>query len=121
MVALTSFFVALIGIVFVFANRNRQMRTGKSYVNLSFGSDFHLKKRIVDVKATVRGMPKRAADFTAYHAVRHGIKLYDKVKTKIHPKIAHIIEAVKGKDIPKNRGTASIFLKKIEEHKKNLK
>ena len=97
------------------------MRIGKPYVNLAFGSDFHLKKKIEEAKISVKGMPKKAVTFTAYHAVRHGMKVYDKAKSVIHPKIAHIIEAVKGKDIPKNRGSASIFLKKIEEHKNSLK
>jgi hypothetical protein len=121
MVVLSSFFVALLAIIFVFGNKAREMSAGKPYLKLAFGSDFHLRRRIESAKVSVKGMPRKAANVTAYYAVKHGITAFEKAKSVIHPKIAHIIEAVKGKNIPKNKGSVSLFLKRIEEHQRGLK
>jgi len=121
MVILTSFFVSLVAIAFIFANRRREMLVGRPYLRLTFGSDFHLKRRIESAKVSVMGMPKKAVNATAFYAVKHGLQVYSKAKSIIRPKIAHIIEAVKGKDIPKNKGSVSLYLKRIEEYKKELK
>ncbi len=112
-----SFFIALFAVIFVFANRRREMLSGRPYLRLAYGSDFHLKRKIESAKTSVKAMPRRAANATAFYAVKQGLHVYGKAREIIHPKIAHIIEAVKGKNIPKNRGSVSLYLKRIEEYK----
>ena len=121
MVTIAIFLLALLGIVFVFWNKKREIEAGKPYLNLAFGSDFHLKRHIENAATSVKGMPKKAAEAGIFFAVKHGLNAFEKVKSAIRPKIAHIIDAVRGKNIPQNKGSVSVYLKKIEEHKNNLK
>lgn len=120
MVAIAIFFVSLSGVVFVFLNKKRELEEGKPYLNLVF-SDFHLKRGIESAKTSVKEMPRRAASATAFYAVKHGMTVFEKVRAVVRPRIAHIIDAVRGKNIPKNRGSVSVYLKKIEEHQNKLK
>lgn len=111
------FFISLFGIIFLFVNKRREMLYGKPFMNLSFGSDYHIKQKIEGVRVSAKNFPRKAAHITAFYAVKHGITAFEKTKQIVYPKISHIIDAVKGRDIPKNKGSASLFLKHIEEFK----
>ena len=121
MVTIAIFFVSLLGVVFVFLNKKREVEEGKPYLNLVFGSDFHLKRTIESAKTSVKEMPRKAANATAFYAVKHGMTVFEKVRGLVRPKIAHIIDAVRGKNIPTNKGSVSVFLKNIGEDKNKLK
>ncbi len=121
MLTISIFFVSLVCIIFLFLNKRKGLATGKPYFGLVFGSDFHLRRKIEIARASVKQMPKRAAKATAFFAVKHGLNAYEKVKGVIRPKIAHIIDAIKGRDIPTNKGSVSLYLKSIEEHRNGLK
>ncbi|HEY4512587.1 MAG TPA: hypothetical protein VJH63_02910 [Candidatus Paceibacterota bacterium] len=121
MVAIIIFFVSLLGVVFIFLNKKREIETGRPYLRLVFGSDFHLKRGIESATISVKGMPRRAAQATAFYAVKHGMSAFEKLKALIRPKIAHIIDAVRGKNIPTNKGSVSVFLKNIGEDRDKLK
>lgn len=121
MVTTIIFFLSLAGIVFLFWNKQRELTRGQALVRLNFGSDKDLKQKIENVKVHAKDFPKRAANITAFYAVKHGLNAFEKVRQVVYPRISHIVDAVKGRDIPRNRGSVSLFLKHIEEHQKGLK
>lgn len=121
MVTIAIFAISLVGIVFIFLNKKRELSSGRPYLNLSFGSDFHLKQKIENARVSVKEMPKRAAHATAFYAVKHGMVAFERAKALVRPKIAHIIDAVRGKNIPESNGSVSPFLRQIEEKKVDLK
>ena len=121
MVTVAIFVFALLGIAFIFLNKKRELNLGRPYLNLAFGSDFHLKQKIEGAKVSVKSMPRKAAQATAFYAVKHGMAAFDKTKALVRPKIAHIIDAVRGKNIPESNGSVSHFLKQIEEKRSDLK
>jgi hypothetical protein len=119
MVTIIIFFLSLFGIVFVFLNKMRHMSAGRPYLKLAFGSDFHLKRKIANAKASVQAMPRRAMHAGAFFAVKHGVTIYEKTKKRVYPKIAHIVDVVKGRDIPTNKGSVSLYLRQIEERRRS--
>ncbi len=120
MVTTITFFLSLVGIIFLFWNKQREIVKGQALVRLRFGSDESMRQRIQSVRLGAKDFPKRAVNITAFYAVKHGLNAFEKTKKVVYPRIAHIVDAVKGRDIPRNRGSVSLFLKHIEEHQKNL-
>lgn len=115
MVTTAIFFISLLGIVFLFLNKARELEQGKAYVKVSWGSDERLKQRIDAVKLKVRALPREALHATAFFTIKHSVHVFDRAKSVIYPRISHIVDALKGRDIPRNRGSVSLFLKYIEE------
>lgn len=115
MVTTTIFFISLLGILFLFLNKWRELEQGKAFVKVSWGSDERLKQKIDEVKVKVKALPREALHATAFFTVKHGVNLFEKTKSIIYPRISHIVDALKGRDIPRNRGSVSLFLKYIEE------
>ncbi|MFA6050576.1 MAG: hypothetical protein WC761_05255 [Candidatus Paceibacterota bacterium] len=120
MVTTIIFFLSLLGIIFLFWNKQRELTKGQALVRLTFGSDVHLKQKIENARLGAKDFPKRAMNIGAFYAVKHGLNAFEKTKQVVYPRIAHIVDAVKGRDIPRNRGSVSLFLKHIEEHQKNI-
>jgi len=120
MVISITFFLSLAGIIFLFWNKQQEVTKGRAIVKLSLGSDHAIRQRIEGVKASAREFPRKAFHISAFYAVKHGIHAFEKTKRVVYPKISHIVDAVKGRDIPRNRGSVSLFLKHIEEHQKSI-
>ncbi len=118
MVLTITFFLSLLGIIFLFWNKQRELVRGAALVRLRWGSDRDLKQKIENVRLSAKDLPKRAVNITAFYAVKHGINVFEKTKGVIYPRISHIVDAVKGRHIPRNRGSVSLFLKHIEEHQR---
>ncbi|MDB5204031.1 MAG: hypothetical protein JWP09_59 [Candidatus Taylorbacteria bacterium] len=112
-----TFFVSLVGIVFLFWNKKRELEGGRAFVDISHVNEHSFKTKMKDVGQSAKEMPKKMANVAAFLAVKQGVKTFEKVKEVVYPKISHIVDAVKGRDIPKNRGSVSLFLKHIEDYR----
>ena len=119
MINLIVFFASLACLVLLFWNKQKELTLGKPLMDLSFGSDESIKQRIERVRHSTKDLPKRAFHLTAFYTVKHGLNIFEKSKQVVYPKIAHIVDAVKGRDIPRNRGAVSLFLKHIEERRRS--
>ena len=117
MFTIVTFFISLLAITFLFANKKRELEKGVAFVNLSHVNEIHFKKKVENVKVMTKEMPKKIANVAAFLAVKQGVKTFEKVKEIVYPKISHIVDAVKGRDIPKNKGSVSLFLKHIEGYR----
>lgn len=109
-----TFFISLSGIIFLFMNKKRELETGVAFISISHGNEHFFKAKMKNAGQAAKEMPKKAANIVAFLAVKQGVKTFEKVKEVVYPKISHIVDAVKGRDIPKNRGSVSLFLKHIE-------
>jgi hypothetical protein len=114
MITSITFFVSLLGIIFLFWNKKRELEQGKAFVAISHVNEHFFKTKMKDVGQSAKEMPKKVANVVAFLAVKQGVRTFEKVKEVVYPKISHIVDAVKGRDIPKNRGSVSLFLKHIE-------
>jgi len=112
-----TFFVSLVGIIFLFWNKKRELEKGVAFVNISHVNESFLKEKVKAGADAAKEMPKKVANVVAFLAVKQGVKTFEKVKEVVYPKISHIVDAVKGRDIPKNRGSVSLFLKHIEGYR----
>ena len=113
------FFISLSGIVFLFLNKWREIEMGKAYVRVSVEKDTRLKQRIDEFKVRVQSMPREAFHAAAFFTIKHAIAVFDRTKHRIYPRVSHIVDALKGRDIPRNRGSVSLFLKYIEERRED--
>lgn len=120
MVITAIFFISLLGIVFLFLNKWRELELGKAYVRISSQQDMRLRKQIDVVVVRVRSLPRQALHAAVFFTIKHAIVIFDRTKQKLYPRIAHIVDALKGRDIPRNRGSVSLFLKYIEENRGDL-
>ncbi len=109
-----TFFASLVGIIFLFWNKKRELERGRAFVAISHVNEHFLKAKMKDMGQMAKETPKKVANVVAFLAVKQGVKTFEKVKEVVYPKISHIVDAVKGRDIPKNRGSVSLFLKHIE-------
>ena len=111
------FFVSLVGIIFLFWNKKRELEKGCAFVDISHVSEHSLKEKIKGITESAREMPRKAVNVATFLAVKQGVKTFEKVREVVYPKISHIVDAVKGRDIPKNKGSVSLFLKHIEGYR----
>ena len=102
-------------------NKLREIQTGKGFVSISLEADDAIRAKIFFGKKVVTELPRHFGREAFHFAVQKTYVGFSKVRDAFYPKIAHIVEAVKGKDIPKNKGGTSFFLVNIHEHQENLK
>lgn len=117
MFTISTFFISLFAIAFLLLNKKRELENGVAFVSLAHANEIHFKQKIEVIKKTTKEMPKKVVNIAAFIAVKQGVKTFEKVKEIVYPKISHIVDAVKGRDIPKNRGSVSLFLKHIEGYR----
>jgi len=117
--ALTFFIISFAGIGVMILNKMRHLNTGRGYINIASHVDDKIRAKGVVARKVLTEFPKHFSREAMHFGIRQGVTGYRKVKAKVYPKIAHIVDAVKGKDVPKNRGKASFFLKNIQDSKEN--
>ncbi len=111
--AITIFAISFVGIIFMLANKARHLSTGRAFVSVSDDTNAKVLKVSRDTAVMIKNAPKIVAQTAAFLALKGSVIVYEKAKKKIYPKIAHLVDAVKGKDVPKNKGSASFFLTSI--------
>ncbi len=107
----------MFAIIFLVAHKRRELNTGATLISFNGKVDNFVNTQKVFVKKIVTEFPKHFGREALYTAVHKSIKINNKVKELLHPKIGHIIESVKGKHFPKSKGESSSFLVHIEKHK----
>lgn len=120
-IAGTIFGVSFAGIIAVIVNKLAHMHRGQHIVSISADLDRKIKKISEDIFVALKRSPKVVGHTIAYLTIKVSVVIIEKTKKKIYPKVAHLVDAVKGKNIPKNGGSASFFLTNIKEHKDSLK
>lgn len=106
-------------LVFMLSNKQRELKTGKSLFNLGTSNIDLALRRLwelsLDKLAHVH--PKNSK-----HTVRRSMVEIEKHIMNIIHRLSHkfsiVGDVVTGRDIPKNRGSVSFFLKNIEDSKK---
>lgn len=115
------FFVSLVVILAMIGNKLREIHTGKGFVSVSANADDAIRAKMFVGKKVVTELPVHFGREALHFAIQKIYFGFKKIRDIFYPKIAHIVEAVKGKDIPKNKGGTSFFLVDIHDHKENLK
>lgn len=100
--------------MFLFINKKRELDRGEAFVCLSHCDEHHLRNRFKAMQVSVKEAPRKFGNIVAFLVVKQGVKAFEKMKEIVYPKISHIVDAVKGRDIPKNKGSVSLFLRHIE-------
>lgn len=117
-ISLSIFLVALALIVFMVINKKRELSTGKAYLAFSGKFNHFVEKKAFFLKKISTEFPKHFGREMLYSAVHKSVVWSHNFKEKVlRPKIGHIVDAVKGKHIPKNQGASSFFLHHIQKHK----
>ncbi|HYC34356.1 MAG TPA: hypothetical protein VEC13_01340 [Candidatus Paceibacterota bacterium] len=113
--AIIIFAVSFLGIIAVLFNKLQHINKGKAFVSVSARTDARVEQFSKNTVGLVKHAPKMVAQTAAFLAIKGSLAAYEKAKKKVYPRIAHLVDAVKGKDIPKNRGSASFFLASIKK------
>lgn len=117
---ITIFFISFLATLGIIGNKIKENETGNAFVSFHRGADDTLHRFGKRVRGFVKHAPREMARLIVYFLVHKAVLLYEKLKVKVYPKIAHIVDAVKGTHVPKNKGNADFFLK-MEKNTKNLK
>lgn len=102
-------------------NKTREIETGKAYICFGKHCDDKIRSAQNFVVSNVVPKVKEECKTFLYHTVAVSVDGLRVVKRWVYPRIEHMIEAVKGRDIPKEKGAASFFIVHIQEHKEKLK
>lgn len=119
-IALTIFSVAFVLGAFILLNKRREMSQGKPWISMG-GPE--LDQAVYDaveffIYVTTHASVKRAKQLFM-KAVHSSEKLFLGVFERVGHRFAIVSDIVTGKDLPKNRGSVSFFLKNIEVSKQN--
>lgn len=109
---------SLLGIAFLFWNKSREERLGKPFIRVRSGFDFAAGKYSEVSKIITTELPRHALRESFHFAIRQIVALLRKVRNKIYPKISHIVDTVKGVDIPKSDKPSSSYLSDVSAFKK---
>ncbi len=117
-IALIIFGLSLLIMFLVILNKNRFLEKGSYLIDIKSDWD---KKILYIFRHTVffiKEFPRYTARRAGHFLVIKALEWFGKIKILIYPKISHIVDTVKGKDVPKMRGEVSEFLRSIkEEHR----
>lgn len=113
--AIIIFGVSFLGIIAVLFNKLQHMNKGKAFVTIGASTNERVERFSKNTVGLVKHAPKMLVQTAAFLAIKGSLAAYEKAKKKVYPRIAHLVDAVKGKDIPKNRGAASFFLASIKK------
>lgn len=111
--------VSLVLIVYMLLHKNREIRTGRVLVNIgNHQSDLVLQR----VAASLVEKAAIAHPNNGKSVLRRCIIVVEKQFMNLFHKLSErfeiVSDVVTGRDIPKNRGSVSFFLKNIEDSKK---
>jgi hypothetical protein len=118
--ALTIFAVSLAAIFMLAANKNKEIKTGQPRFKIGGNdSDLWLSEVWNVLVYTITHASVRGIRQVAYRSVISFERLVINQFNRFSHRFALVGEIVTGRDIPKNRGSVSLFLKKIEHPKKH--
>ncbi len=111
--------VSLVLMLCMLANKKREIATGKSAFNMgNYQSDIAVRR----LKASLADKIAMAHPENGKSAARRSIIEVEKQVMNFFHRLSHrfsvVGDVVTGRDIPKNRGSVSFFLKNIEDSKK---
>lgn len=121
MISIIIFSVSLILLWGMLLNKTREMKTGTPFVRFSSSVDTKLTYQISFWKEFFHKVPRIVFKESFRFIILKGARFFNYVKQKIRPRVAHILDEVRGRGIPKNKGSASLFIQSIKDHKDNLK
>ncbi len=111
--SITVFLVSFIGAIFLVINRARFSDGRVAYVSFPKEWDKLLSGFYHASKVLFTELPKHVAINVYHFFVITFVDASKKTKLLIYPKISHIVETVKGTNLPEQKKPASEFLKAI--------
>ncbi len=119
-IALTICAASFIALALVILNKSRELSRGAALLRMGSRHTDELISRSWDSFVyTVTHVSVREARHLLYRAVISCEKLFIRQFDKVSGRFAIVGDIVTGRDIPKNRGSVSFFLKNIETRKKS--
>ena len=107
------FLISFIGAVFLVVNRAKFSDGRVAYVNFPKEWDNLLSNFYRATKVLFTELPKHVVLNIYHFFVIVSVDTSKYVRNLIYPKISHIVETVKGTDLPEQKKPASEFLKSI--------
>ena len=114
---------AFLGGIVVLSPKVRLIRSGEIAKHEHFGFYAVIKPKVEYWKLSLQEFGARIYLILHPHIEKLFLKLVDlthKVTFKVGQKFIRISNAVKGKGVLRNKGSASFFLKNIAEHKRQI-
>ena len=112
--SITVFLVSFIGAVFLLANRARYSDGRVAYVSFPKQWDRFLSKFYRATKVLFTELPRHVVLNIYHFFVIVSVDISKYVRNLIYPKISHIVDTVKGTNLPEQKKEASDFLKSIK-------
>jgi hypothetical protein len=120
-IALTIFCISLMAVIMLTANKSKEIKSGRAMFSIgSRGSDEWLSEVWNVLAYTITHASVRSIRQLANRSVISVERLVIRQFDRFSHRFAVVGEIVTGRDIPKNRGSVSLFLKKIEHPKKRV-
>jgi hypothetical protein len=111
--------VSLVLMLYILVHKSRELRTGKILLNIGNQQSDLVVRRL---KATLVEKAAIAHPENGRSVLRRLIIEIEKQSMNLFHRLSHrfsmVGDVVTGRDIPKNRGSVSFFLKNIEDSKK---
>lgn len=121
MTSIIIFSISLILLWGMLLNKMREVKTGKPFIRFSSSADVKLAYQMSFWKEFFQKVPRLVYKESFRFIILQGARFLNYTKQKIRPRVAHILDEVRGRGIPKNKGSASLFIQSIKDHKDNLK
>lgn len=112
---------SICGVSITLFNKVRELDTGKAIISISKDTDQKIVDLYTKIYLYIKELPKRIFHSGVILVLRLFYVFSSKLKKKIYPKISHLVDTVKGRDLPKNKGSVSFFLERVKEHSDGLK
>lgn len=111
--------VSLVLMLYILLHKSRELRTGKTLLSIgNHQSDLAVRR----MKASLSEKAAIAHPENGRSILRRSIIEIEKQSMNLFHRLSHrfsmVGDVVTGRDIPKNRGSVSFFLKNIEDSKK---
>jgi hypothetical protein len=115
----TVLIVSCLFAVLMLSNKQREIRTGKTLLKIgSNNTDYALRRLWV----TSLDKLSQVHPSNSKHTIRRSVVELERHIMNVFHRLSHkfsiVGDVVTGRDIPKNRGSVSFFLKNIEDSKK---
>ena len=114
--AVTLFCVSLLGALFLVINRARFNDGRVAYVSFPKEWDKFLSHFYHASKVLFTELPKHVALNIYHFLVITSVDISKYIRNLIYPKISHIVETVKGTNLPEQKKPVSEFLKSIRNN-----
>jgi hypothetical protein len=117
--ALIIFGISFVAVLTLAANKSKEIKTGRPMLSIGgAGSDEWLREVWNVLAYTITHASVRSVRQLTYRSIISFERLVISQFDRFSHRFALVGEIVTGRDIPKNRGSVSLFLKKIEHPKK---